>query len=76
MAHIINRPHAIYCNGELVGIITNPDPLGNLGRIVSALAELSEDIELMKIGQFDIQGIADAIDHLPEALNTKEEEIA
>lgn len=25
---LINKPHALYCNGELIGIITNPDPIG------------------------------------------------
>ncbi len=35
---MINRPHALYHNGELIGIITNPDPFpGGIASIVEAL---------------------------------------
>lgn len=37
MAHIINNPHALYYNGELIGIITNPDPIGNIEEIIELL---------------------------------------
>ena len=37
---IINRAHALYCNGELIGIITNPDPYtGGITDIVQNLAD-------------------------------------
>lgn len=35
---MINNPHALYYNGELIGIITNPDPFGNMGDLVDTLS--------------------------------------
>ena len=35
---IINQPHALYYNGELIGIITNPDPHGNIMTICEGLS--------------------------------------
>jgi len=35
---IINKPHALYYNGELIGIITNPDPFGNIHDLCNALS--------------------------------------
>lgn len=35
---MINRPHALYYNGELIGIITNPDPFGTMADICDALS--------------------------------------
>lgn len=38
MVHIINKPHGLYYNGELIGIITNIDPFGKLGELCDALS--------------------------------------
>lgn len=35
---IINRPHALYYNGELIGIIINPDPYGGMAEICDNLS--------------------------------------
>jgi hypothetical protein len=35
---LINRPHSLYYNGELIGIITNPDPYGHVADICEALS--------------------------------------
>jgi len=35
---MIHHPHALYYNGELIGIITNPDPHGNIGTICECLS--------------------------------------
>ena len=36
---IINNPHALYVNGEFVGIITNPDPVpGGMDEILNTLS--------------------------------------
>lgn len=35
---ILNRPHALYYNDELIGIITNPDPHGNIQSICEYLS--------------------------------------
>ena len=35
---MINRPHALYYNGELIGIILNPDPHGDISTICDALS--------------------------------------
>lgn len=35
---MINNPHALYYNGELVGIITNPDPIGDMFEICDLLS--------------------------------------
>lgn len=41
---IINRPHALYCNGELVGVILNPDPVpGGPGGVLEALNDAEPD---------------------------------
>lgn len=37
IARMINNPHALYCNGELVGIITNPDPLTDFAEFVESM---------------------------------------
>jgi len=34
---MINRPHALYCNGEIIGVISNPDPFGSIDDIVNGL---------------------------------------
>lgn len=36
--HIVKNPVALYYNGELIGIITNPDPHGSINSIVDALS--------------------------------------
>lgn len=35
---MLNRPHALYYNGELIAIITNPDPFGNAHQIADQLS--------------------------------------
>lgn len=35
---IVNRPHALYYNGELIGIITNPDPYSGMADICDSLS--------------------------------------
>lgn len=45
---ILNRPHALYYNGELIGIITNPDPYP--GGIADICDQLSPN-----------EGLADAV---------------
>lgn len=41
---IINNPHALYCNGELVGVILNPDPVtGGAGGLLEALNDADPD---------------------------------
>ena len=34
---MLNKPHALYYNGELIAIITNPDPFGKAAEIAEAL---------------------------------------
>lgn len=49
---MINSPHALYYNGELVGIITNPDPLpGGVSMLSDLLnsGEWSEVADLVTI---------------------------
>lgn len=42
---IINNPHALYCNGELVGIILNPDPVpGGAGVLLDGLNDVDPDV--------------------------------
>ena len=39
----LNKPHALYYNGELVAVVTNPDPFcGGVDGLVNALNEHSE----------------------------------
>jgi hypothetical protein len=35
---LVNNPHALYYNGELIGVVTNPDPHGNIQTIVNGLS--------------------------------------
>ena len=35
---LVNKPHALYYNGELIGIITNPDPFGHMANICDTLS--------------------------------------
>lgn len=72
MAHIINRPHAIYCNGELVGIITNPDPIGNPTYIEVLLGDDGDNIELRPM--HPSTELAEAIRPLPETIVPKSHE--
>lgn len=65
MAHIINNPHALYYNGELIGIITNPDPHGSICSIVESL---SPDGGLAEARPMHPEGIAEAIRALPETI--------
>ncbi len=66
MAHIINLPHAIYCNGELIGIITNPDPIGSPKYIEILLQESGDNITLRPMHRST--ELADAIRPLPETM--------
>lgn len=44
MTNIVNKPQALYYNGELIGIITNADPLpGGLNTIIEALNSVADD---------------------------------
>lgn len=55
---MIHKPHAIYYNGELIGIILNPDPYGNISSICDGL---SPD-----------EGLADAVE-IPRTMGNVEE---
>jgi len=69
MAHIINLPHAIYCNGELVGLITNPDPIGSPKYIETLLQESGDNVTLRPMHRST--ELADAIRPLPETIQPK-----
>jgi hypothetical protein len=47
---LVNRPHALYYNGELVGIITNPDPLPDFAGVVEDL-ELGDAVTITTVNQ-------------------------
>lgn len=55
---IISHPHALYVNGELVGIITNPDPFpGGLSAVLDALNDahlhgVTDAVTIPTEGQF------------------------
>jgi hypothetical protein len=66
MAHIINNPHALYYNGELIGVITNPDPVGNIEEIIERLsphADLSDARPMHSTTE-----LAEVIRPLPETI--------
>ena len=46
---MLNRPHALYYNGELIGIITNPDPFGSADEISDALNSDGGDAKVVPI---------------------------
>ena len=42
---IVNNPHALYCNGELVGIILNLDSVpGGAGTLLDGLNDVDPDV--------------------------------
>ena len=65
MAHIINNPHAIYFNGELIGIITNPDPAGDLFSISEALSPDNPELCEMRRMSAVIPELRDLVERLP-----------
>ena len=73
MVHIINNPHGLYFNGELIGVITNPDPIGG---IESICEYLSPDEGLADTRPFkgDIQRLIEVLRPLPEYINVVEDE--
>ena len=64
---MINNPHALYYNGELIGIITNPDPHGNINTICECL---SPDDGLADARPIDHAALASIVDKLeiPETI--------
>ena len=73
MAHIINNPQAIYYNGELIGIVTNPDPHGNLNTICEALSP-NEGLCEMRDMSAAISELRDLVERLPETIPVETED--
>jgi len=46
---MLNKPHALYYNGELIAIITNPDPFGNAYQIADQLSPDEGDAVVIPI---------------------------
>ncbi len=67
MKHIINQPHGLYYNGELIGIITNPDPCGDLCSICN---DISPDEGLADTRPFegDVSLLQSLLSSLPETV--------
>jgi len=66
MAHIINRPNALYYNGELIGIITNVDPYGRIDDIVN---KLNNHEKLCEARSMHVSSdLVEAIRPLPEVI--------
>jgi hypothetical protein len=69
--HIINNPHALYFNGELIGIITNPDPAGDLYQIAEALSpDNPEMVQVVMAGDSKPE-IEALVERFPVNLRTK-----
>jgi hypothetical protein len=71
---IVNKPHALYYNGELIGIITNPDPYGRVDQIADALSpdEGAADIRWLPTAHdyedFDLDDVDTAWSMVTDAL--------
>ena len=62
---LINRPHALYVNGELVAIVTNPDPItGGLAEFIDAL----DDGAGVGVLPLDKEQLAAGVAHVPGVL--------
>jgi len=73
--HIINSPVGLYYNGELIGVITNPDPVpGGVYKICESLGELGSGYTgqeaVCETRPLDdpCDHIASAIENLPESI--------
>lgn len=73
MAHIINNPQAIYYNGELIGVVTNPDPHGNINTIAEALSP-DEGLCEMRGMSAMIPELRDLVERLPETIPVEVED--
>jgi hypothetical protein len=73
MAHIIKKPHGLYYNGELIGIITNPDPHGDLQSICY---DLSPDEGVADVRPFegDVSQLQSLLSSLPETVPVYEDD--
>tara|TARA_R110000868_G_scaffold47769_6_gene156235 strand:+ start:2615 stop:2848 length:234 start_codon:yes stop_codon:yes gene_type:complete len=67
--HIINNPVGLYYNGELIGVITNPDPVpGGIGRICEVIEQGLDEICEIRPLDDPCDHIASAIENLPESI--------
>lgn len=65
--HIINKPVGLYYNGELVGVITNPDPIGSIEEICGLISPNE--------GLCDTRPLDDPCDHIASAIENLPETI-
>ena len=74
MAHIINNPHALYYNGELIGIITNPDPFpGGIEDIIDSLSPEESGICVVR-PMHQSSDLVECLKPLPETIPVEREE--
>ncbi len=65
--HIINKPVGLYYNGELVGVITNPDPIGSIEEICGLISPNEGLCDTRPLDDH-CDHIASAIENLPETI--------
>jgi hypothetical protein len=73
MPHIVKKPHGIYYNGELIGIITNPDPHGDIGSICNYLSPNEGLADAMPF-EGDTLQLRSLLSSLPESIPVHEGE--
>ena len=71
MAHIIKNPVGLYYNGELIGIITNPDHYPD---ICEALSPDNGLADTRPLHPSSIEAIAEVVQCLPETISVDGEE--
>lgn len=69
--HIVRNPVGLYYNGELVGVITNPDPIGSIEEICGLISP-NEGLCATKPLNDPCDHIASAIENLPETISVDE----
>ena len=74
MPHILNHPQGLYYNGELIGIITNPDPFGDSYEICEALSPDEGLAQLLPLPPGRRLDLLAAISELPETIDVDYDE--